>query len=282
MGVKMSKNRKPRIGIAYDFDGTLSPINMQEHDFFPHLDVKAKDFWAEVKQRAIDHNADEILSYMSLMIDKATASGKVMITKEAFAGYGKDLKLFNGVDTWFSRINEYAKSRDVVPEHYVISSGIREMILGTSIAKHFEKIYASSFIYDQHGVATWPGMANNYTAKTQFLFRISKGEHDIWDNKGVNKFYPPEKLIIPFKNMIYIGDGETDIPCMKLVKSMGGFSIAVYKPRGERTIAQKLVEQNRVNVVSPADYSKGKQLEKVVFAVIDRIAATAHLDKLSK
>lgn len=225
----ISKN-KPRMAIAYDFDGTLSPGNMQEYNFIPELGVSPKRFWSEARQIAKDQNADEILAYMTLMLEKAYISEKVKVTQASFFKYGQKIQLYDGVITWFERINKYAVRKGLIPEHYIISSGIREMILGSPISHHFTRIFASSFMYDKYGVAKWPGMAINYTTKTQFLFRISKGSLEVWDNKTVNKYYPPEELEVPFTNMIYIGDGETDIPCMRVVKSNGGHSIAVYKP----------------------------------------------------
>ena len=158
------------------------------------------------------------------------------------------------------------------------------MIIGTSISHYFTRVFASSFMYDKYDIARWPGLAINYTTKTQFLFRISKGALEVWDNKTVNKYYPPDELEVPFTNMIYIGDGETDIPCMKLVKSKGGHSIAVYKPksRSSKIIAEALIENNRVNVASPADYSECSRLDTYVKAVIDKISAFSKVELLSK
>jgi len=180
------KKRKARIAIVYDFDGTLSPGNMQEYDFFPQLGMSPNQFWTAAKKRAQDHEADEILAYMTLMLDKS-ASSNVCINKEAFAQYGKEVDLFPGVLEWFLRINQFAADNDVIPEHYILSSGIKEMVAGTPIAQHFKKIFASSFIYEQHGVAKAPGLAINYTTKTQFLFRINKGVLNAWDNSKINE-----------------------------------------------------------------------------------------------
>jgi phosphoserine phosphatase len=274
--------RKARVAIIYDFDGTLSPGNMQEYDFFPQLKISPSKFWETTRKRAQEHEADEILAYMTLMLDKAAGSG-VQIDREAFARYGKEVELFPGVIEWFEHINQYAKDYDVVPEHYILSSGIREMVAGTPIAKHFKKIFASSFIYEQHGVAKAPGLAINYTTKTQFLFRINKGALEVWDNAKVNAYQPKEERNIPFEQMIYIGDGTTDIPCMKLTKDQGGHSIAVYRPGSpKKATAEKLLKENRVNFVAPADYTVDKTLDKQVKAIIYKIAADFEVHKLER
>ncbi len=277
----MAGQRKPRIALIYDFDGTLSPGNMQEYDFFPQLGMSPKQFWTAAKKRAEEHEADEILSYMTLMLEKCTPSSGVCVTKKAFAEYGKKVELFDGVKEWFPRINQFAKENGLIPHHFIISSGIKEMVLGTSIAKKFSKIYASSFIYDQHGVAHAPGLAINYTTKTQFLFRINKGVLNVWDNNKINEYVEKADRDIPFQQMIFIGDGTTDIPCMKLTKDQGGHSIAVYRPGSrQRSKAKKLMKEKRVNFVAPADYTEGKLLDTQVKAVIQKIAADFEVSKL--
>lgn len=231
--------KKISFAIAYDFDGTLAPGNMQEREFIPAIGMNTNKFWKEVTDESKKHQADNILVYMKLMLDKAhTASVKVR--ENDFKLFGKNLPFFEGVlqykendlleKGWFDRINDYGKLSGVNVEHYIVSSGIREMIKGTPIAKKFKNIYASSFYYDHHGVAVWPALAINYTTKTQYLFRINKGCLDVSDNKEINKYTPENNRPVPFRNMVYIGDGDTDIPCFRLVKDRGGHSIAVYKP----------------------------------------------------
>lgn len=272
----MSK-RRPRMAICYDFDGTLAPGNMQEYDYIPRLKITSQEFWEQVKQRAIEQQADEILSYMCLMLEKASAdkSKGLQITRKAFADYAQKVTLYPGVENWFPRINEYGRQKGLKVEHYIISSGIREMIAGTSIAKEFTKIYASSFMYDQNGVAYWPALAINYTTKTQFLFRINKGYLDEWDNTGINDYLEKNQRPIPFERMIYIEDGYSDVPCMRLVKDQGGTAIAVYKPRakGKREIAMQLLAEGRVDMFAPADYREGQTLDAITRGLIDKIAA---------
>lgn len=268
----MKRKQKPIIAICYDFDGTLSPGNMQEYDFFPKLKMKPKKFWEESKKKAKAAKADEILAYMFLMLRKADQKD-VEVTRSAFAEYGKKLKLYQGVSGWFKRINALYPKNGFEIQHFVISSGLREMIEGSKISKNFKKTYASSFMYDNNDVACWPAQAINYTTKTQFLFRINKGILDEWDNKGINDYLPKEERPIPFSRMIYIGDGSTDIPCMKLVKDQGGYSIAVYKShtKSKKEQAQKLLRDGRVNFIAPADYSKNGILDKQIKSVIGKM-----------
>ena len=279
--------RKPTIAICYDFDGTLSPGNMQEYGFFDGLEPKErKTFWAESKQMAKENQADGILMYMRLMLRKAEQDKRLKTTKTAFRAYGKSIELYQGVDTWFDRIDAYGKRHGVKIEHYIVASGLREMIEGTKIARNFTAIYACSFLYDNNDAAVWPAQAINYTTKTQFLFRINKGIRDVSDDVTINQYIPPEERPVPFTRMIYIGDGETDIPCMKLVKEQGGYSIAVFNPKkiAKKKTSEKLKRENRVNSCIPADYSVGSKIETIVETIIDKMASEYKLqveDKMS-
>lgn len=269
------------MAIAYDFDGTLSPGNMQEYDFVPALGMTSREFWSEAGLLEQKHEADRILAYMRLMIQKAGANG-VAIRKEDFMGYGKSVKLFEGVSDWFARVNAHAEEKGVQVRHYIISSGIREMIEGTPIAPQFHKIYASSFMYDHHGVAVWPALAINYTTKTQYLFRINKGSLDVCDHSQINKFVPHHERPLPFQNMVFIGDGETDIPSFRLVKEQGGHAIAVYRPLDRTAIekSRELISEGRVNFIAEANYVDGSPIEKMVKAIINKVAADHALDDL--
>ncbi|UCI23804.1 haloacid dehalogenase-like hydrolase [Mesorhizobium sp. B2-8-5] len=271
------------LAICYDFDGTLAPGNMQERDFIPAIGMTKKAFWTEVKADCVKHDADEILIYMKLMLAKA--SGKeVKVRKEDFEKFGKELELFDGVEQWFARINEYGKEGGLKISHHVISSGIREMISGSNISKYFENIYASSFCYDHHGIAVWPALALNYTTKTQYLFRINKGSHNVYDNSLINEYIPPEERPVPFSNMIYIGDGLTDVPCFRLVKNLGGTSIAVFRPhtKGAKTKSQKMLSDGRVNFIAPADYQEASPIDRIVKATMEKIASEQYYRSLSK
>jgi haloacid dehalogenase-like hydrolase len=277
-------SRKPLpLAICYDFDGTLAPGNMQERDFIPAIGMTKKAFWTEVKADCAKHDADEILIYMRLMLAKA-ALKEVTVRKQDFENYGKGLDLFDGVPDWFARINRYGKEGGLKVSHHIISSGIREMISGSKISKYFENIYASSFCYDHHGVAIWPALALNYTTKTQYLFRINKGSHNVYDHSLINEYVPPDQRPVPFSNMIYIGDGLTDVPCFRLVKSLGGTSIAVFRShtKGAKTKSQKMLSDGRVNFIAPADYKEGATVDRIVKATMEKIASESYYSSLSK
>lgn len=271
------------VAIAYDFDGTLAPGNMQEFDFIPKLGMKKGDFWSKATQLAKDCDGDPILAYLNLMLRQAHAQ-QLPIRRQDFVDYGRGVQLFPGVAEWFDRIDAYGKQLDLSVKHYIVSSGIREMVEGSPIAKKFERIFASAFAYDQHDVAYAPALALNYTTKTQYLFRINKGTLDVWDNSVINAYVPQEERRVPFERMIYLGDGETDVPCMRLVKDQGGHSIAVYKARkkGGKEVAERLLQEGRVNFVAPADYGPDKDIDQQVKAVLHRIAADIRLDQLGR
>lgn len=264
------------MAICYDFDGTLAPGNMQEHNFLPALGVEPEAFWKMTAELAKKEEADEILAYMRLMLDLAR-SARIPVRREDFRAHGAGLDFFPGVGSWFPRVNAYAASKGIALEHYIISSGLREMVEGSEIAGEFRKIYASGFMYDENGVAVWPALAINYTTKTQFLFRINKGTLEAYDNSIINAFVPKEDRPVPFENMVYIGDGVTDIPCFRLLKEEGGFSVAVY-PRDDeaaRARVEALTEGGRVSLIAPADYSPGSAIDRAIAAFIDGLAASS-------
>lgn len=262
------------MAIAYDFDGTLAPGNMQEHQFLPDIGMTPRNFWAEVKRLTKEHQADEVLIYMKLMLEKAKAAQRA-VHREDFKAHGRNIELFEGVIDWFDRITEYGRSKDVRVEHYLLSSGNAEIFAGTSIAPKFTQVYASKFVFDENGVPAWPALAVNYTTKTQYLFRINKGAHDLSDSSKVNEFVPKRDRPVPFENMVYIGDGSTDIPCFRLLKEQGGLSIAVFKPhtKGARTKADRYLKDGRVHCVVPATYTDGSDIDRIVKANIDTVAA---------
>ena len=282
MGTSNTKNR-PIVALIYDFDGTLSPGNMQEFGFVQAIGKKPQEFWQESDDIAADQDASNILSYMKLMFDEAKKAG-IKLRREDFRKFGESVELFEGVTGWFRLINDYGKAHGVKVEHYINSSGLAEMIEGTPIAKEFKRIYACSFLYNKEGEAEWPGVAVDYTAKTQFLFKINKGILSVRDNKKVNESKIDEKKRIPFPHMIYFGDGETDVPCMKIVKMFGGNSIGVYNPAipKKKKVAEKLLRQHRVNFITPALYTKESRTYNVVCSIIDKIRIDFELARLAK
>ncbi len=271
-------NKKTAIALMYDFDKTLCTKDMQEYGFISNMGMTSGKFWAETDELMKTAKMDSVLAYMYMMIKKSNQNEK-SIHREDFVELGKSIEYFEGVDTWFRRINEYGKAHNVMIEHYIISSGIKEIIEGSSIGKEFKEIYACEFLYDHNGIAVWPKTAVNFTEKTQYLFRINKGVLDVTNNSDLNKYTPEDERRIPFRNMIYIGDGFTDVPCMKLTKANGGHSIAVYAKRKKQTSVE-LLTANRVDFVAEANYSQGGELEKIVFSIIDEVIAHENLMKL--
>lgn len=262
-----------RAAIVYDFDGTLSPGAMQQHTLIPELGFTDPGiFWEKVKvdNRSVD--GDEILSYMfSLLQHSATG-----LKREHFAQHGQELPLFSGLPQWFINMNEFAESQYIELEHYVVSSGLEEMIAASPLAIYFKHIFASKYRYGSDGYAVWPAASINYTTKTQYLFRINKGVLNYWDDGAVNRWVPMDERPIPFENMIFIGDGDTDIPAMKMIRYQGGCAIAVFDPAQFTSAGQRkmydLIAEDRSNYVCPADYSTNSQLDVVVRGVLGRIA----------
>lgn len=273
----MAKKLIP-MAICYDFDGTLSPGNMQEYGFIKELGITPREFWDRSNTLAKVKKADDILAYMKVTIDEAKKRN-LSIKREDFMEYGKNIKLFKGVEEWFDRINKYAKTKGIKIEHYIISSGLREILEGSPIASKFTEIFASSFLYDENGAAVWPAIVLNYTSKTQYMFRINKGCLDVTDTEGVNKHIDRSCRPMPFENMIYIGDGSTDIPCMAMLNKAGGHTLAVYDS-GKKERASALNRDGRAHMVAPADYSEGKGIDKFVKSVIDKIVADNNLKKI--
>lgn len=274
------KEEKPVIAICYDFDKTLSPDDMQAQGYIQDVGYDVQKFWEESNSLANENDMDSNLAYMYKMVEEA--EGHFVLNKEALQEYGSKVALYDGVTEWFERIREYGKSKEIIVEHYIISSGLKEMIEGTTMAKNnaFEKIYASSFFFNQKGVAKWPAQAINYTNKTQFLFRISKGVLDINDT-SVNDYFSQEKLRVPFRNMIYIGDSDTDIPCMKLVHANGGHSIGVYDPKSnDKQKVYKMIQANRIKYYAPADYRENTKLDLLVKSIIDKTATYEKLEHI--
>lgn len=272
-------DEKPVIALMYDFDKTLCTKDMQEYSFIPKVNMKPEEFWAEASELANDHKMDRIHAYMLLMLEKAHMA-KQSIRRNDFVELGKDLELFPGVEEWFKRINSIGSDLDVTIEHYIISSGLREIIEGSIIFRNFREVFACEFYYNENGVACWPKISVNYTNKTQFLFRINKGVLDISNDDDLNKFTPEDERPIPFRNMIYIGDGLTDVPCMKLVKTNGGYSIAVFQD-GHKKKVEDLLRHERVDFIALADYSENSDLDMIVRDMICKMSMVDSLKRKS-
>ena len=271
--------KRPIVAIMYDFDKTLCTKDMQEYGFIPSIGQSPREFWGAVAKLTDEEHMDNILAYMYEMVRAAANPDNTKsISRDSLRLLGRDVAYYEGVETWFERVNKFAESKGVNVEHYIVSSGVKEIIEGTSIANKFKRIYASEFMY-RNGKIVWPKFAVNYTAKTQFLFRINKGVLDISTKSAevMNQYTAEKERRIPFRNMIYIGDGLTDVPCMKLVRSNGGQSIAVYTPENGSARVKSLLSAQRVNYIAPADYSERSDIESIVFAIIRKVKAEADM-----
>ena len=260
---------KPIVAIMYDFDKTLCTRDMQEYTFIPSVGMEPNEFWGHTAEVAAAETMDSILTYLYCMVEKANQTGNPL-TRESLVACGKDIEYHPGVEGWFDRINRYAEEAGVEVEHYVLSSGLKEIIEGTSIAKYFKRIYACEFLY-KDGQAYWPKMAVNYTNKTQFVYRINKGVLDINNDADLNNSRPDSEKRVFFSNMIYIGDGLTDVPCMKLVKQSGGHSIAIYS-KGQQHKAAPLLKHERVDWMFEADYSENSELDRTMKLLLQNLA----------
>lgn len=271
----MSLRQAPIVAFLYDFDKTLCTTDMQDYAFIPSLGMTPAEFWAEANGFGRENRMDGVLAYMHTMIREAEKKN-LPFTRADLVEKGRGIVLFPGVADWFSRINAYGAEQGVAVEHYVISSGLREIIEGSSISGEFKEIYASEFYYDETGKPVWPKLAVNFTAKTQFVYRINKGVLDVSNDRDLNASMPDDSKRVPFTNMIYMGDGLSDVPCMKMMRSYGGQAIAVYQ-ESNRPGVEDLLAKGRVDFMFPADYSAGTALEATVKNIIRRMAITDRL-----
>lgn len=276
----MRSSYMEKVVFMYDFDKTLCDRDMQEYEFIPNMKLSANEFWTATSNEARNpgNNIEKILAYMYTMMKYAKRNG-IKLTRDYLNSCGSKVKLFEGVKDFFVRINQMANSLGFEAEHYIISSGLKEIIKGTEIAKYFKEVYACEFHYDMDGIADFPAYVVNYTMKTQFLFRISKGAFDLNDEEKLNAKIKDEDRYVRFQNMIYFGDGLTDVPCMKLVRENGGTAIAIYQENNDK-IARKLFDENRVDFIAPADYRENSYLDLVIRKVFAKMVALKNLNDL--
>ena len=265
------------VALLYDFDKTLCTQDMQNYAFIPSLGMAPEDFWREANAFGWQERMDGVLAYMYTMVRKCAELG-TPLTRESLRRCGRSIAFFPGVTDWFDRLNRYGGLLGVQVEHYVISSGLREIIEGSAIAGAFKEIYASEFYYDGDGQPVWPKLAVNFTAKTQFVYRINKGVLDVSDDKTLNDSMPDDSKRVPFTSMIYIGDGLSDVPCMKMMRAYGGQAIAVYQA-ANRPGVERLLRQGRVDFIYPADYREGTALEDTVKKIIRKMAVSHQLSE---
>lgn len=271
------------IAIAYDFDGTLTPQPMQEYTVLPKIGIKGKKFWDEVKKESIKTGGEEIVTYMRLMIEMSQ-NKKEPVTPKILKNLAKNIRFYPGIETYFNRINNYAKrefGKEIKIRHYIISSGLKEIICGTSIAKHFYRIFASEYYFDEYGKAVFPNVIVNDTLKTQFIFRINKGVESL--NESINMHMPDLERAIPFQNILYIGDGLTDVPCMTVTRKNGGYAIAVYRSHSKysKSTCKTLLRSGRVDFITTADFRRNSELVRLIKLLLHNMAEGVRYGKES-
>jgi len=266
---------KPIVALLYDFDRTLCTQDMQNYSFIPSLGMAPGDFWRLANEFGRREHMDGILAYMYTMV-RESRTRNVPITRESLTHQGRSISFFPGVKEWFARLNSFGESLGVTVEHYVISSGLKEIIEGSAIGGAFQEIYASEFYYDEDGCPVWPKLAVNFTSKTQFIYRINKGVMDVANEEELNASMPDNRKRVPFTNMIYLGDGLSDVPCMKMMQAYGGVAIAVYQGPGRAGVEQ-LLRERRVDYIFPADYREGTDLELTMKNIIRKMAVSHDL-----
>ncbi len=262
------------IGIVYDFDGTLSPNNMQEDTIFPAYGINKDDIWKKADVLVREHGYERTLAYLKLLIHDPVFKEKPL-GREQLKKLARNIQYFAGVKTYFSNLNRFlAKIEEVERwgikvEHYIISSGMKEILEGSEIYPHFKRVYACEYEYGDNG-PIFPKLVINDTNKTQFLFRISKGKLDLTED--INSHMPARDRPIPFRNMIYIGDSMTDIPSMTVMQRSGGHSIAVFnKDKDVPESVKAIVRDGRADHFAPADYSADSLLIKILHTTLKRI-----------
>jgi len=273
-----------RIAVIFDFDDTLGPDSTTS--FLKHAGLKDIDgFWKEVGVMMAD-DWDPVPAYLNHMIE-ASSDGRITpITKQALAEWGRGLPLFDGVADLFPLLRAVVKEANprVTLEFYLISSGIGDVLRNMSIADEFTDIWASEFHYDAQGVATTPRKIISFTDKTRYIFQIQKGiigKASRGKPFSVNKRVPVDQVRIPLNQMIFVGDGYTDIPCFSLIKQNGGIPIAVYDERQTEKWgnAFQFVADGRVSNLHSTNYQQGSDLVNfltmAVRSLAERIAVSA-------
>ena len=269
------ETQAPIIAFLYDFDKTLCTTDMEDYAFIPSLGYTPAEFWGKANAFGWQNRMDGLLAYMYTMIQECAAQN-IKLDRTFLKRCGESIQLFPGVREWFARINAFGESLGVQVEHYVISSGLREIIEGSGIAQEFREIYACEFYYNENGDACWPKLDVNFTNKTQFVYRINKGILDVSRDRELNDSMPDDSKRVPFTNMIYMGDGLSDVPCMKMMRAYGGQAIAVYQANNRQGV-EKLLADGRVDFIFPADYREGMELDRTVRDILRKMTITDRL-----
>lgn len=269
------ETQAPIIAFLYDFDKTLCTTDMEDYAFIPSLGYTPAEFWGKANAFGWENRMDGLLAYMYTMIQECAAQN-IKLDRAFLNHCGESIQLFPGVREWFARINAFGESLGVQVEHYVISSGLREIIEGSGIAQEFREIYACEFYYNENGDACWPKLDVNFTNKTQFVYRINKGILDVSRDRELSDSMPDDSKRVPFTNMIYMGDGLSDVPCMKMMRAYGGQAIAVYQASNRQGV-EKLLADGRVDFIFPADYREGMELDRTVRDILRKMTITDRL-----
>lgn len=268
------------IAMIYDFDGTLSPKAMQDYTLLPVFGIPREEFWQEVQAEVAATGAENMLVYMRLLLEKARERG-IAVRRRDYRDLARKIRYFPGVEGWFDLINSYVRgnSRGIQVRHYLISAGMREIIDGTSIKKHFSRIYASAYHFNEQGVADFPKLVITDTTKTQYLFRINKGREHL--SESINEHMSETERPIPFSHMIYIGDGMTDVPSMAVTRKNGGHAIAVYRGNNEEQFetCRQLLTAGRVDFIARADYRAGRELHRRTTLLLNAIIARIEYER---
>ena len=272
-----------RIAVVFDFDETLAPDSTSS--FLESMGVDVEDFWVNrVNPLYQKKGWDPIPAYLYMMIKLSQSrNGKDKITRKRFIEFAKTIKFFNGAQSIFRQLK--ARVKEVNPEvnidFFLISSGIREILIHTKIAENFKDVWACDFHYDSKGEIVFPKNVVSFTDKTRYLFQISKG---IFGEESRGKPFEVNRrvsqLYVPFNQMIVVGDGQTDIPLFSLIKRNEGVAIAVYDPDDKRKWpkAWGFVEESRVLNVVPADYGTKRALNHTLMMAVESIASRLKLD----
>ena len=269
--------KKPIVAFLYDFDKTLCTTDMQDYAFIPSLGYTPAEFWKIANTFGWNNHMDGLLAYMYTMIDECHKKG-IRLDREYLVNCGRAIVLFPGVKDWFRRIDAFGTELGVSVEHYVLSSGLKEIIEGSGVAHEFKEIYACEFLYGEDGLAMWPKLDVNFTNKTQFVYRINKGILDVANDRDLNASMPDDSKRIPFTNMIYVGDGLSDVPCMKMMRAYGGQAVAVYQD-SNRAGVEGLLKDGRVDFIFPADYREGTMLDTTMKNILRRMAISEELNE---
>ncbi|GAB4171920.1 MAG: hypothetical protein Fur0032_11330 [Terrimicrobiaceae bacterium] len=265
------------IAVIYDYDQTLSPTAMQEEALFPAFGISAAAFWRKCDELVAQSGYDNELAYMKVLLDSL---GMDRPSNAQLRALGSKLTFYPGLPEMFDEFRsgllapEY-EAAGVRVEHYIVSSGLREILMGSRLAPHLKAIFGCEFAEDSGGRITFPKRVISHTQKTQFLFRINKGMLDL--STDVNDHVPPELRPVPFEHMIYIGDGPTDVPCFTVMKRYGGRAIAVYDPADPtrasfRKCYQLSSHAERVRHIAPSDYQAGSPLRLLLEEMVREVA----------